>query len=1294
MINIFALLALGIFLFQMQAPAEPLNIRTHGISNTQALLAYQVEDTTPVCTIEVWEGDSPSGTLVHDVNPLLFPGSDTDNRLGNTSYYGWRVVVIGKRRAEKASDGKFYSRALQANTKHTARLTCGSEVRLHSFATENLPTGATQPENPAFDSDAFGNYAWPTIDWGNPNLEYIDPMTGVLIKRLTKAGEWGSRIQRTFTSGWAIANSSWTQPQNATSFQGSSFASTGTANSALFLALRPESYPPGLVGNYLAEQTVDDVAIRLYGLGTNSTAQNRTVNVCLSVDTGQTCYTDSIAITLPFNTAGNVGLFPQNFPSPMYAGWGKPIQKRHWPRIGRVTVLDGVVTLQKNLFNGTVPSSEADSSSTFDTDWKPGTRIRIDGSPCLQQLCTIQSVQHGYQLTLQESFTLGTETEYRTANLGFRIVKETGTGTVSINAGYEYAWSFTMTMPYTGGTDQCSLKKVTTQVDRNGVILPEPRQGFLCVFPLSGLGNSGLYFVDTDRGDFRFLSAFRTPLSIAGHVSADLPQGTVTNAGPIYSTFDPDLPNVLYSSLLTNSGRRAIFRLTYGGDYRELKLNYQGGEGGDTPTSIPDSIVWENLTRSSQGRDLQTQVDLQYPQYDKTRFGSIDQANLAGVVGSTMMFTKNLSNQDTACWNFVFDLKTGNLQNAFNTFDGKADPLMRWAGCHSTFVMGPYFGIANNILRLNSAASVYGGPFTTRVIGLRRGGTFQTNTELGWPIDSSYDNSCPGDLDNRWKQQGATGNRCITVRVEGEPCSAAAGTQELAWSPCPYKTGASVLQNLVEGDILADSGYPPNPDGERFRLVRRTTLPSGEIEMVLQRNAVKVYCAWKEEGNDGLITGVQLMTHANGWSLMAVPSGETCEAGVIYYDAKTNRFYQENRYLLSGHFDLGVAPIDSYLTMLGTGFVVRYNKPASGQLNREDFRIEKDPPFDGIKGYDSSSLLQSYGSLRQWSAPGEDRRWALDFRHINGPLGLRPESPNQTLGPMRPQLQPEAGTQNVYKLPIIGTVNYKRLPLFSFAGRHLLTEMSGTAKGNILTDATPWRFCYVYQNGECRAGSLQGELYAVVPGAHPSTQCWASQYSLNIPCAMTGHGHAGWLVQFDVSKPDPVGASFRRLSMGFSGPGRQYVYANARAMPDGKWAVFPGFWLDGVRQELLAMKLPPFSTSNDSKNRGSFIPYTANLDVPSAGTRAAVVFGYAEFGEADDFYCTARREKCIIGGTSTVDPFAFESEFSPETQSVACSNGCSINIPASADRVLYYRFEFFNGSGVKVGESPRMIALP
>ncbi len=83
-------------------------------TETQAVIRY-IAPNQSACSVQISESSSLT-PLVHDVDPVLFPGSNLDTRVGTTTNptSTERVFVAGKRDAETASDGKRYSRALNA----------------------------------------------------------------------------------------------------------------------------------------------------------------------------------------------------------------------------------------------------------------------------------------------------------------------------------------------------------------------------------------------------------------------------------------------------------------------------------------------------------------------------------------------------------------------------------------------------------------------------------------------------------------------------------------------------------------------------------------------------------------------------------------------------------------------------------------------------------------------------------------------------------------------------------------------------------------------------------------------------------------------------------------------------------------------------------------------------------------------------------------------------------------------------------------------------------------------------
>ena len=163
--------------------AMTVNVAT--TSPTQAVLTYTAPSNS-ACTVEVSESNAYS-PLVHDVDPALFSGSNSDGRSGALTSGTARIFVVGTRQIQAASDSKNYSRALQQNTTHYARVTCGSTIATAIFITKTLPFGVTMQD--LFPLNADGTYLFPTVSTTDRTEAIIDPSTGVLLKHVSLPGD-------------------------------------------------------------------------------------------------------------------------------------------------------------------------------------------------------------------------------------------------------------------------------------------------------------------------------------------------------------------------------------------------------------------------------------------------------------------------------------------------------------------------------------------------------------------------------------------------------------------------------------------------------------------------------------------------------------------------------------------------------------------------------------------------------------------------------------------------------------------------------------------------------------------------------------------------------------------------------------------------------------------------------------------------------------------------------------------------------------------------------------------------
>lgn len=141
------------------------------------------------CIVEVSE--SPTYLpLVNDVNPAMFANANMDIARTSTVANGRaRTVVVGKRTAEHALDGWVRSRALQQNTKHYYRRSCGKDVVTGTFDTAAIPLGATFNEGIPPDPTDPEHPLWPQLDWRSRTQTVIDPQTGLLLKQAAFPGQ-------------------------------------------------------------------------------------------------------------------------------------------------------------------------------------------------------------------------------------------------------------------------------------------------------------------------------------------------------------------------------------------------------------------------------------------------------------------------------------------------------------------------------------------------------------------------------------------------------------------------------------------------------------------------------------------------------------------------------------------------------------------------------------------------------------------------------------------------------------------------------------------------------------------------------------------------------------------------------------------------------------------------------------------------------------------------------------------------------------------------------------------------
>jgi hypothetical protein len=1266
--------------------AQPVNLQVVGVTNTQAILSYMAPG-TDACTVEVSESSAYT-PLVNDVNGGLFPGSNSDSGRALTSA-GLRYFIVGTRTSQKGSDGRMYSRALRADALHYARVTCGTPATV-TFSTAQIR--AIAPEALPFDPDGHGNFAFPDRDYTSAgrNTPVYDPQTGAASYMITNPKDYSHAAEYSFASGVYFQGGSWTNPSNITAASPTSTASTSAANAPIVVI--PDLSAQFVLGNWTfnaQDGPLVDLGLHAYGSGSDSSAQNRQIGVCVSVDSGQTCYTNEITITMPRGTA-DAGLFPSTFPVPgapndtwsPFVGWGKIIP-RNYASFCTVSVTGGVVAVPY------VPD-DVHSWCWLNPDWAVGSKYYVAGSnpTCPNNYCTIASVDNDLQLTLQENLTISNASSHF-AGISFRIRKLTGTGTVNLSTKYGMAKYYAFS---NGPGNGCSPTTVTVNVDRLGNPINPGVVGRLCVFEQEYQGPSALYFVGESKPDFRLLSLFRPPDNPpAGYVTQDEWPFQSRSYGPTTNTvFDPNNPRVIYLGITLQGPKfnKAIFKLTYTGDGRETTgLFFRAGNDTGLYTYVNDSITWENLTRSSQGRDLRSQI-LANSSYNEATFGSLGNIAFAGIASGKAIYYNIMGQgpQNNPCWIHIFDGTTGNWVSSWNSVQGTGADGFHFAGCHA---IQPIIGraLVSNDLLTSGNGFTFAGPFDVIPTNVYRNGALSTNTALPTLFDGSYDGACPSDIAQKWKDRGATGNHCVAFRIPTQPCSVTPSAVELAAYPCPGVAGKSYIGlNIGPGDELYDANGLGGADSEHFLIVKVTPASGNQVDIVAVRNAGLGYCCLISQQGDGSCAQADSQAiHASGWTARATALG-TCAAGnSLVSVTDSTDVLNEHQIFARGHFGYELTSPGRHnfvgASINGT-YRARFDAPVSviGTFS-SGFQLPSSPAFNSVSL--DSTVVQSYVSVGLGGL-------ATDWRHFNGPLGLTVERQGQTVGPNLTTAL-VAGQSNTYKVTGFTAPDIKVQPVLFWAGLFHTQDLSSPASGDRISDANGFRHCYAYRANECRAGSSVGDLYVVVPKLNAGiAQCSASQVGRRIPCAFAAGPLAAQTVQVDASASDSTGVRQRRIGPNLTRYGAQYVYTKTRPFSATQPVKFfaTQFHLQGLVTGAALIDPGGWNQSSQPGNNYTFIP--VQVPVQAGATQARIRFGYADYGtQGSNFYCTSRAEDCLTD--AMLKPYAFAGDSLTPT---ACASGCTIPIPATPGRIVLFRIEWLNAGTVVSTGAMQLMAVP
>ncbi len=1053
-----------------------------GASPTQAVISFTVPNPND-CLVQV-STDPTFTSLANDTNDTLFPGSQKCNRTGSTVNGNDVTFVVGLRSSQQATNGRFYSRALKCNTTHYYRIVSEFQpdpASPRSFQTTNPPLGAMFPEPPPFDPTlrAFGNYAWPELDWSDPTKSVIDPLTGLEIKPFTHPGmrsNWESNLH------WSVpfdVHGAWTSPANAATNGASLASGSGGPADYLFLPLPWFKSDTGArIAGWDAMWGLDDILIRPYGSASVVDGSHNIMAVCLSIDSGQTCASSSFNVTLTGSSRA-AALVPAATPAPVFKNWNLTArQGQKTPVTGYVGVVGSVATLQSPA-----------QGQYFDVTTAPGSKVFITGSssmlptPCVNNMCTVASVQSATQFTIAESCaTSGCPTNvFTAAAFGLRVAKTVSTGSVSVSFGFDRASSAMSDAGVNGSKQYCSENTVTVKVDRTGAALGQNLMGYLC-----SAGGSDLELLipsnadGTARGEVRLLSTLQT----SGFTSNGATVGGTTFYIP--GAFDPTNPVAFYSAT-DISGKRLIFKGIYDTsktddtgrpcDFREWPAG--GTTALYTNTQRADCVRWTNLTdpTTTPSRDVLTQIINGYhtgvnaigtivtntpnPGFDLSFLNLSPYSYIGGGLITIGMNNGPNYTSDGLTVVGTFDLATGLLKHVTDTFSRLP---FRFGNCHGCFgfTQGTWRGGGMNIITDGRNDHPLNGAWQANVVQVNRANAgaapaWDTSTALAY--NEGY--TCPiftQDLIDL----GGSGANCIQVKINSEACSHqpasganflfADGKTEIQEFPCttnvagvptvPSTAGANIwskLQDTAVGDWLQDKAFSYLGGTERFTIASKTINAANDIDLWLIRwvgcRGAKFPAGLTfDTGGGGCYPTVDnpgISTHANGWSfIMTTPFSHGGDAGaalsLLDPTSVTTPWVVGNYILTTSHGGDGASPTDGNITTYTidqTGrYAIQFDKPFVNTIYQPipAGSVSANPAFAGITcGGDGNCgpPLQNYGSLLQSKAPPRERVWGLDYRHINPAAGNGAEADSRVgNGGIGYLLTLQGGTTQTYEV--------------------------------------------------------------------------------------------------------------------------------------------------------------------------------------------------------------------------------------------------------------------------------------
>ena len=650
------------------------------------------------------------------------------------------------------------------------------------------------------------------------------------------------------------------------------------------------------------------------------------------------------------------------------------------------------------------------------------------------------------------------------------------------------------------------------------------------------------------------------------------------------------------------------------------------------------------------------------------------------------------SGQDTAGWLAVFDVSStpGTIVAANYVGGNNTARVSRYCTLHTVISDrssdSPWVSIGNGMPAVNP--NYYGGPWQVKVQKPGGGDLGPDDTQIEIvTANGSKEPTDPSSAEASDKTIPAQAGDLFYYDQDGD--GYAWGTDEFMEILSIERSGANPIWTVRRGSQMGSSPHLPSSYTSVY--LKSYTIPAGSILTATCRShplSIDVKdgsTSWNFEADPHGDTNVNPEsvtegTYPSAPGEYAASTGYASPQFFVHWNTGSHGHYSS---LIKGpNGEKGTKLAVNYVGCRGGLAECWTVQHGGGVQTLEQYPIEFSssytPAFAGVSP--AGFNWQFHPGILQVNAPVSEQRWGFDVLPLTGGSGGSSAA--------------VAGTTTVYKMTST-TLHRKYFQTVATCGDRQLRDISSPAIGDQITDATPYTYCVASANGECRAGSAAGDVYVSCPGR--TTSVCASNpitaYPVTTIDVCVGDQRAYGLqpTQVPLWADSFFGERTRTLPAMLALPHLQSVYASAKALPTGDWALVMQYLHE--RQNMSLVKVPPYP-EEDSVNRSSFVRIPVTLKPPTGlGVANAVIdFGYVENGQPTDFYCTSRKEGCIVSAAAVdpANPFSFASG---NPAGVACSNGCTIELPGLSRRVVYYRVRYRDAANQSLATSALQVAI-